>query len=70
VRAKQHANELARLTGVKLGGVVSVNEVEREAEPGRGGPAFGLKAASSEVPIERGQVTVGQTVEIVYALAP
>src|SRR5262249_40160719 len=65
--AKRDADELARLTGVKLGKVISISEVERSVEPGQ--PVFDLKAASSSVPIEGGQVTVRQTVEIVYALS-
>lgn len=67
--AKQNAEALARLSGVELGQLVSISE-------GGGGPGpmpvFEMKTMDArgggDVPIERGEVTVNQQVQLVYAL--
>jgi uncharacterized protein YggE len=66
--AKENAAALAKLSGVKLGAIVSVSE-------GGGGqgpvpPMFRMQAeaAGGDVPIERGEVTVSQQVQLVYEL--
>ncbi len=65
-RAKQNAADLARLTGVTLGPIVSVSE------SGGGRPMPMMKAMSADagggVPIENGQITANLEVQLVYAL--
>lgn len=68
--AQQNAEALATLSGVKLGPVVSVTE------GGGGGPGpvpmyamKSMEAAGRDVPVERGEVTITQQVQIVYALS-
>lgn len=65
--AKQNAQALAKLSGVELGQIVSVSE-----GGGGGGPmpvfASRTEAAVSDVPVEHGEVTVSQQVQLVYAL--
>lgn len=64
--AKKNAGELARLTGIKLGPIVSVSE------DGGSQPMPMMKAmraeASQDVPIERGEISATQNVRLVYAL--
>ncbi|HKU43408.1 MAG TPA: SIMPL domain-containing protein [Polyangiales bacterium] len=64
--AQQNANELAQLSGVKLGKVISVSEGESEGRPG--GPVLmSMRAAANEdVPIERGEITVNYGVRVLY----
>lgn len=64
--AKRAADELAKLSGVKLGEIVSLSEDEAPAGYG-GGPVYAMRSASAEVPIEQGQVTVHYGVQVVYA---
>jgi uncharacterized protein len=66
-RAKQAAAELARLSGVKLGKLISISEAEAE---NRGGPVmmYARQAANEDVPIERGEVTVSYGVRVVYGV--
>lgn len=68
--AQRQAAQLAQLAGVRLGPVIAVN-----AQPSGvfSAPRFGSAVAmknSANVPVERGEVTVQQQVEIVYSLAP
>ncbi len=68
-QARANAEELARLSGVKLGPVVSINENRGFAGP----MPMMMKAESSpaqdaSVPVERGELTVSTQVEIVYSL--
>lgn len=64
--AKQTAAELARLSGVKLGSLVSVSE------SGGGMPMPMMKqmseVAQQDVPVEHGQITTTVQVQLVYAL--
>jgi len=65
--ARHAAEELAKLTGVTLGEIVSVSEDEAPAGYGAA-PVYAMRsAAASEVPIEQGQVTVRYGVQVVYA---
>lgn len=67
--ARKNAEELAKLSGVKLGRVVSINE-----NRGFGGPhpmmmkAEMAGARDASVPVERGELTVTTQVEILYSL--
>jgi uncharacterized protein YggE len=66
-RAKHNAEELARLSGVKLGKLVSIGENDM------GGGVPMMKSmrqdASVDVPIEQGEITVSQQVQLVYRVA-
>lgn len=65
--ARQRAERLAQLAGVKLGPAVSI----QETEGGGSGPvpAFAMMKSDAAAPIERGELTVTTSVQIVYALA-
>jgi len=65
--AKQAAAELARLSGVKLGKLISISEGEPE---NRGGPVmmYSRAVANEDVPIERGEVAVSYGVRAVYSV--
>lgn len=63
--ATDAAQELAKLTGVELGDIVSITE----EEPDDGQPttyALAATNASASVPIEHGEVTVRYGVQLVY----
>jgi hypothetical protein len=67
--AKQNAEALAKLSGVKLGAIISVSEGGGAQGPVP--PMFRMQAEAAQggdIPIERGEVTVSQQVQIVYAL--
>jgi hypothetical protein len=64
--AQQAAEELAKLTGVELGDLVSITE----EEPEDGQPttyALAATNADATVPVEHGEVTVRYGVQLVYA---
>lgn len=66
--ARQRAERLAQLAGVKLGPAVSITELD-----GSGGPGpMPMMAAANKMmqaaPIESGELTLMSTVQIVYAL--
>lgn len=67
--AQARAEKLAQLAGVKLGPAVSIVELDG----GSGGPvpAFAMMRAeaANAAPVERGELTVSTSVQIVYALA-
>jgi uncharacterized protein YggE len=64
--ARARAERLAELAGVKLGPAVSIIETDSGGGPA---PMFAMaKMESSAAPIERGEVTVVSTVQIVYSL--
>jgi len=65
--AQRAAAELAKLTGVQLGEIVSLSEAE--APNLAGPPVYARTEAVSDVPIERGEVTVRYGVQLVYAVA-
>ena len=65
--ARARAEKLAQLAGVKLGPAVSITD----ADGGGGGPVpmFAMaKMEAANAPVERGELTVTSTVQIVYAL--
>jgi uncharacterized protein YggE len=66
-RARQNAEELARLGGVKLGKLVSMSE----SDGGGGRPEMKAVAQydASSVPIEGGQLTVFHHVQLAYEVA-
>jgi uncharacterized protein YggE len=63
--AKHAAEELASLTGVKLGPIVSIVETEPAPAYG-GGSVLSMRAAQADVPIETGELAVTYTVQVVY----
>jgi uncharacterized protein len=66
--ARQRAERLAQLAGVKLGPAQSITE----SDGGGAGPMPMYAAANrmdSSAPVERGEVTITSTVQIVYSLA-
>jgi len=65
--ARQRAERLAQLAGVKLGPAQSITETDG----GGGGPVpmYAMAKMDSSAPVERGEVTVSSTVQIVYSLA-
>lgn len=67
--AKKNAATLAQLAGIQLGAIVSVSE--GGMQPGPTPPMYAMKAmeaAGGDVPVERGEVTITQQVQLVYAL--
>jgi len=65
--ARRAADELAKLSGVKLGEIVSLSEDEAPSGYGGGGPVYAMRSAAADVPIEQGQVTVHYGIQITYA---
>lgn len=65
--ARARAEQLARLAGVKLGKVISVSELGRGAVP-QGGVHFNMKAAQADVPVQQGELTVSQDVQVLFAI--
>jgi len=65
--ARQRAERLAQLAGVKLGPAQSITE----SDGGGSGPMPMYAAArmGSSAPVERGELTITSTVQIVYSLA-
>jgi uncharacterized protein len=65
--ARQRAERLAQLAGVKLGPAQSITEIDG----GGSGPMpmFAAARLDSSAPVERGELTVTSTVQIVYSLA-
>ena len=67
-RAKQNAQELARLAGVQLGAIVAVSESD-SGMPMPMMKAMRAEAAqSADVPIEQGEIAVTMNVQLFYAL--
>ena len=69
-RAKHSAQELAKLTGVKLLRIVTV---EDQADVGLGQPrmykaAMGASADANSVPVQGGELTISHQVRLVYEL--
>jgi uncharacterized protein YggE len=64
--AQRAANELAQLSGVKLGEVVSVTEGEPNLDEA-GPQPYALRATAADVPIEHGEIVVNYVVQLVYA---
>ena len=67
--AKRNAQALAEHAGIKLGPIVAVNEGGSQGGPV--GPMYkmaAMEASRSDVPIERGEITITQQIQLVYAL--
>jgi uncharacterized protein YggE len=64
--ARARAERLAQLAGVKLGPAVSIVELDG----GGSGPMpmMAMARADAAAPVERGELTISTTVQIVYAL--
>ncbi|HLV20546.1 MAG TPA: SIMPL domain-containing protein [Polyangiaceae bacterium] len=65
--ARRSAEELASLTGVQLGPVISVNETGGHVPVNQ--VAMRMDKAEYAVPVERGQISVQHQVQIVYSIA-
>jgi len=68
-QAKRTAEQLAKLTGVKLGGVVTVDD-QAEGVEGAQPRMFKALAATdnAQVPVQNGELTVTHQVRLVYAI--
>lgn len=66
-QAKARAEQLAQLAGVKLGRVISLGE-SGGGTPSEGGYGYSMRAAQSDVPVQRGELTVSQDVQMVFAV--
>jgi uncharacterized protein YggE len=71
-KARQNAEQLAQLTGVKLGRIVTIDD---QADEGQVSPRmYAMRAeaadAAANVPVESGELTVRHQVRLVYDLAP
>jgi uncharacterized protein len=67
--AKRNAADMARLAGVELGPLVAVSEGESHGGAMPRMSSMRAEAAqASDVPIERGELLVSHTVQLVYAL--
>lgn len=65
--ARARAEQLASLTGVKLGQVVSVSELGGGGGPMQGGAQY-MKVARADVPVQGGELTVSQDVQVLYSI--
>jgi uncharacterized protein YggE len=69
-QASARAEHLARLAGVKLGPVMSVSDSGSAGLSSHAdGYGYSFKAAQANVPVERGQLTVSEDVQVVFSLA-
>lgn len=66
-QARQRAEQLAELAGVKLGRVISVGESGGGIMQREGGFGYSMKAANVAVPVQSGELTVSQDVQLVFA---
>lgn len=64
--ARARAERLAQLAGVKLGPAVSIIEID--GGDSRPVPMMAMAKMDASMPVERGELTLGTTVQIVYAL--
>ncbi len=65
--ARARAGRLAQLAGVKLGPAVSISESDGGGASPM--PTFAMMKSSEAAPVERGELTVTTSVQIVYALS-
>jgi uncharacterized protein YggE len=63
--ARARAERLAQLAGVKLGPAVSIVELDGGSGPV---PMMAMQRADASAPVERGELTISTTVQIVYAM--
>jgi uncharacterized protein YggE len=66
--ARVRAERLAQLAGVRLGQPVSITEMDGGQMPPPMPMMMRADAAQAQVPVERGELTITTTVQIVYAL--
>jgi uncharacterized protein len=66
--ATSRAEQLARLAGVELGNLISVGDVRSGAPSSSDGFAFSMRGAQADVPVQRGELTVGQDVQMVFSI--
>jgi uncharacterized protein YggE len=64
--ARARAEGLARLAGVRLGSIVSIQESSGGVPTS--GPVMMYKAQAADIPIERGELVVTTTVNAVYSI--
>jgi hypothetical protein len=64
--ARQRAERLAQLAGVKLGPIVAISESDGGMPVPMLGSMMMKREAAQEAPVERGEVTVTSSVQIVY----
>jgi uncharacterized protein YggE len=69
-QAKQSAEQLAQLTGVKLGPILAITDGVVADTPAAPALALRAQAAGSAVPVEGGELTVSHQVTVLYALEP
>jgi uncharacterized protein YggE len=69
-KAKQSAEQLAQLTGVKLGPVLAITDGVVADTPHAPALALRAQAAGSAMPVEGGELTVSHQVTVLYALEP
>lgn len=67
--ALEKARRMADRAGVKLGAVVSIQESQSSPPMPYAAGRMALEKAQANVPVERGQLTVVQTVEVTFTLA-
>jgi uncharacterized protein YggE len=66
-QARTRAEQLAALAGVKLGRVISVGESGGGVMQREGGYGYSMKAANMSVPVQSGELTVSQDVQLLFA---
>lgn len=64
--ARARAEGLAKLSGVKLGRVVSISEAGSGQSPPS--PMMMMRAEASNVPFQRGELTIVNSVTVLYEL--
>ena len=67
-KATATAEQLAQLTGVKLGPVVAIQDGAVSQGPVMSMMAMRTEAAADGVPVERGQITLSHQVTLSYGL--
>ena len=68
-RAKQNAQELARLTGAKLGKLVAVSESDGGGYMPMMKASYARDAANqAEAPVEKGEITLNHQVQLLYTI--
>jgi len=65
--ARARAERLAQFAGVRLGPAVSIVETDSGSVPGPM-PMFAMRSKAADAPIERGELTVSTSVQVVYEL--
>jgi uncharacterized protein len=66
-QARARAEQLAQLAGVKLGRVISVGESAGGVMQRDSGYGYSMKAANVSVPVQSGELTVSQDVQLLFS---